>query len=570
MLKIKKVSIIIAIVIGAFFCGNNQSAQAEEIIREYITDIIINKDNSVDIVETIEYDFQEQERHGIFRTIPIKYLTANNNWRKIMISNLNVLMDDKTVGYQKSKQGRNLEIKIGNANKRINGRHQYQISYTVGGALNYFSEHDELYWNVIGSEWEVPIQQSVATVSVSGIIKTACFHGLYGSLEDCTIVESSKEKAIFKFKSLQPREGGTIVVGIEKGLIREVSFWQKWLWFLRDNWVLSLPGIALFWGGRRWWRYGRDPEGRGTIIPYYETADNLSVAEASVVMYNGLRSKDISAMIVQLAIKGFIKIKQEKEGKLFRHTNYVFYKSDVHKNKTGQLTGEEDFLFEALFELGDNEKVTTDNLKNKFYKKISTLQRKSLEAIKNRNYLPTKSQYNGGMLVVVGIVQMILLGALAIFLGSTAIISGIISLIILVFFAIFMGHRTKKGVIAKEKLLGLKLYLETAEKDRIKFHNAPSKNPQQFEKLLPYAMIFGVEKEWAKQFKDIYKEVPDWYQGANGQAFSSVVLANSLNSFGRTTAGSIASSPSSASSGGSGFSGGGSGGGFGGGGGGSW
>jgi uncharacterized membrane protein len=139
-----------------------------------------------------------------------------------------------------------------------------------------------------------------------------------------------------------------------------------------------------------------------------------------------------------------------------------------------------------------------------------------------------------------------------------------------VFFAILMGHRTKKGVEIKEKLLGLKMYLESAEKDRIKFHNAPEKNPQRFEKFLPYAMVFGVEKEWAEQFKDIYKEQPEWYEGVGGQTFNSVVLANSLNSFSRTASGSMISAPSSAGSGGSGFSGGGSGGGFGGGGGGSW
>jgi uncharacterized membrane protein len=570
MLTIKKLSIIIIITAAILFIGNNQSVQAEEVIRAYATDIIINKDSSIDIVEIIEYDFEEQRKHGIFRTIPIKYLTANNNWRKIRISNLTVLMDDKTVKYQQNKRGRNLEIKIGDANKRIDGRHKYQISYRVKGALNYFSEHDELYWNVIGSEWEVPIQQSIATISAPKIIKTACFQGPYGSLDECTIIDDNKGEAVLKFKSFQPGEEGTIVIGIEKGLIREASLWQKWLLFLIDNWVLFLPGVALFWGGRRWWKYGRDPEGRGTIIPYYTVSDNLSVAETSVVMYNNLRSKDISAIIVQLAVKGFIKIKQEKEGKIFKHTNYIFHKSDAHKNKANQLTKEEEFLFEALFEFGDNKKVTTDNLKNKFYKKVSTLQRKSLESIKSRDYLPAKSRHNGTMLVIVGIVQMILLGVLSVFLGSAAIVSGVINLVILVFFAIFMGHRTKKGVIAKEKLLGLKLYLETAEKDRLKFHNAPSKNPQQFEKLLPYAMIFGVEEEWAEQFKDIYKEAPDWYQGTNGQAFNSVVLANSLNSFGKTTSGSVVSAPSSASSGGSGFSGGGSGGGFGGGGGGSW
>jgi len=193
-----------------------------------------------------------------------------------------------------------------------------------------------------------------------------------------------------------------------------------------------------------------------------------------------------------------------------------------------------------------------------------------LNDIKARGYLPMKSSGNGVALIIIGVVQMIILGIWSVYLGAVAIIAGGVSLMVLVFFAVIMGHRTEKGVEIKEKLLGLKLYLETAEKDRIKFHNAPAKNPKRFEKLLPYAMVFGVEKEWAEQFEDIYKVQPDWYDGVGGQSFNSIILADSLHSFSETTSATAFSAPSSAGAGGSGFSGGGSGGGFGGGGGGSW
>jgi uncharacterized membrane protein len=135
-----------------------------------------------------------------------------------------------------------------------------------------------------------------------------------------------------------------------------------------------------------------------------------------------------------------------------------------------------------------------------------------------------------------------------------------------------MPQKTLKGVATKEYILGLKKYLSVAEKDRLKFHNAPDKNPQRFEKLLPYAMVLGVEKEWAEQFKDIYKQNPNWYEDRTGSpvAFNSLIFVNSLNSFSSEANSSLYSNPSSGASGGSGFSGGGSGGGFGGGGGGSW
>jgi uncharacterized membrane protein len=149
-------------------------------------------------------------------------------------------------------------------------------------------------------------------------------------------------------------------------------------------------------------------------------------------------------------------------------------------------------------------------------------------------------------------------------------VSAIISAIIVFVFGFLMPARTHKGVLAKEYILGLKEYLMVAEKDRIKFHNAPEKNPKQFEKLLPYAMVLGVEKEWAEQFKDIYIQNPSWYNDPSGANFNSLVLLSSLNSFSSSTNSVLTSVPSSASGGGSGFGGGGGGGGFGGGGGGSW
>jgi uncharacterized membrane protein YgcG len=147
-----------------------------------------------------------------------------------------------------------------------------------------------------------------------------------------------------------------------------------------------------------------------------------------------------------------------------------------------------------------------------------------------------------------------------------------------------MPARTEVGVRAHDDLLGLKDYIKLAEADRIKFLQSPEgaeklpvaeqfdpKTPEAkvklFEKLLPYAMLFGLEKDWAKQFEGIYNTAPGWYQGGNWTAFNTGYLIGSLDDFNTASSMSFAS-PSSSS--GSGFSGGGAGGGGGGGGGGGW
>jgi uncharacterized membrane protein len=119
----------------------------------------------------------------------------------------------------------------------------------------------------------------------------------------------------------------------------------------------------------------------------------------------------------------------------------------------------------------------------------------------------------------------------------------------------------------REQIQGLKRYIEVAEKDRINFHNAPEKKPELFEKLLPFAMVLGAEKAWAKQFEGIYSTPPSWYHGSSNSAFNAVLFTNNLSSFNAAATSSLTSAPKGGSgSGGGGFSGGG----FGGGGGGSW
>jgi uncharacterized membrane protein len=146
-----------------------------------------------------------------------------------------------------------------------------------------------------------------------------------------------------------------------------------------------------------------------------------------------------------------------------------------------------------------------------------------------------------------------------------AIVSVILTALCIMLFGVHMSKRSYQGVITKESILGLKEYLRVAEADRIKFHNAPEKKPEVFEKLLPYAMVLGVEKQWADQFKDIYTQEPQWYQGGTPGHFNTSAFVGSLGSFSSKAGSTLASSPSTSAGGG-----GSSGGGGGGGGGGSW
>ena len=144
-----------------------------------------------------------------------------------------------------------------------------------------------------------------------------------------------------------------------------------------------------------------------------------------------------------------------------------------------------------------------------------------------------------------------------IFMPVTVVVLGSMTVFILA-----VQRRTKKGYESLNHLKGFRDFLSVTEKERYKFHNAPEKSPQQFMQYLPYAVAFGVEKEWAEIFKDISIANPDWYRGDSVSTFSALALTNDLSAFSNSFTASAGSSPSSG--------GGSSGGGIGGGGGGSW
>jgi uncharacterized membrane protein YgcG len=544
-----------------------------EAIDSFDAQVSINADASFKVLEKIQYDFGTAQKHGIFRDIPIKYQARGGNYN-LRLGDISVKDEQgNSYNFTISYPGNNLEIKIGDANMLVSGKKMYVINYVIGRAINYFDTYDEFYWNATGNGWPVAIKKATLKVSLpqnvnKESLQSECFIGPFGSTEKCQNDLADSTGLYWANRELAPGEGLTVVFGFPKGIVHEPSAGEKFLEALKDNGILFLPVIILLFMLWLWRQKGRDPEGRGTIIAQFDAPDNLTPLEVGTVVDEKADKKDISAEIIYLAVRGYLKIKKTESKILFiTTTDYVLEKL---KNAEMQENDFDKKLMSALFDGKESVKLT--ELKNTFYKSLKEINEKIYENVLAKGYFPKnpdkvrKIYLGAGMIILfVGIFFIN-------FWGTLGVVSFILSGSIVMIFSSLMPRKTLKGVAAKEYILGLKEYLRVAEKDRLEFHNAPSKNPERFEKLLPYAMVLGVEKEWAQQFQDIYKQNPSWYEDGTGHpsAFNSLIFVNSLNSFSQSANASLASNPSSASSGGSGFSGGGSGGGFGGGGGGSW
>lgn len=578
----KKIIFILVLAVLIFTCFFNISnaqvgdeASFEESINSFHSDIKVNVDNSIDVVEKIVYNTGDIERHGIYRDI-YPYSSAGY---KIGIENVSVIDENgQEYIFELSNSGQNFRIKIGDPDKIFSGYKTYIIKYHATKAIGQFKDFDEIYWNVTGNEWLIPIYETSASMVLpegATLKQSACYLGLKGSTEQCSIENDS-----YNFKSprvLLSGEGFTVAVGFQKGIVSPYSdsdkvgnFFDKYL-----GWMIAglLPILTLFFSLLYWYKKGRDPKGRGVIVPQYDVPDELTPMEVVGIVEEKLSTEDISAEIIYLATRGYLKIKQIEELTLgiFKSVDYELVKLKDFSDVTNEFDKK---LLNGLFS-GDSQSVKLSDLKNVFYKDADLVIKAVLSSFLSKGYYKNLGgmRNRGGRLFLIIFMSIWASGFFGTLVGAIffngnpfPLIVGIfLSFVIFGIISYFFPAKTEKGVATKEYLLGLKDYLRIAEKDRILFHNAPEKKPEVFEKLLPYAMVLGVANIWAKEFEGIYTTPPSWYSGAHNGAFNAIVFTNSLASFNSFASSSLGSSPSSSGSGGGGSSGGGGGGGGGGG-----
>ncbi|MFA7314555.1 MAG: DUF2207 domain-containing protein [Candidatus Magasanikbacteria bacterium] len=546
---------------------------AEEKINNFVTDIKINSDATFHVQEKIDYNFGENERHGIYRYIPYQY-DINGKKYSINIDNISVTDENNNLlNFVISNSGGQKDIKIGDADKLLTGRKIYVINYDVKYAINYFEDHDEFYWDVTGNGWDVAIDNVNTTVelpspSAFSESKITCYSGLEGSTTNCFSSDflfppSTKDQvtgASFSTKSLDTNEGLTIVFGFAKNIVPMIERTKTPIWQM----VLSLFGlpiitfVIMFW---LWYSKGKDQDFHDPIIAQYDSPDNLPPGIVGTILDEKVDNQDISSEIIYMAIAGYFKISRIENKILLFKT--IDYQLDKLKNADDNLKNYQKTLLNAFFK--DKQSVKLSDLKYTLSKDLSTAHKEIYNFVVDNQYF-VKNPFT--VKLVYNLIGMTFL-ALAFFVFSStlfALTNLAVSGVIIIIFSLFMAKKTSKGVKTRNYILGLKEYIRVAEKERIKFHNAPEKKPDTFEKFLPYAMVFKLEKQWAKQFEGIYLEQPSWYSGANLATFSAMSFVSDINNFSSVARTSFAQN----SGGSSGFGGGFSGGGFGGGGGGSW
>lgn len=584
-------------------------------IESYDIDMHVNENNTYDITEKITAYFDEP-RHGIYRKIPLKNNiiradgTKSSNRAKIT----NIQVNDK---YTTHKEYGYEVIKIGDANKTLTESHTYTIKYTYDIGKDPLKDADELYFNLIGGEWDTSINDINFKItmpksfdeSLLGFTSGYAGHGTDSS--DVSYFVDGNTIHGFYSNTLNEGEALTVRLTLPEGYFVGARSTLE----LYPIVVIIFSLLCVIIAGSLWAKYGKDDTVVETIE--FHPPEGFNSAEIGFLYKGAADTKDIISLLIYLADKGYLTIEETEETGLFSKSKGF----RITKVREYDGTNEYECLFfNGLFS-GTKTSVTPSDLYDRFYRtlnKIKTImntkenKNRIFELSANKKikwlffmiaaifiFITTKPIIDymhpfflifaylfpaiGFTVLIITLLNIINIPKIfgivwgGMFGGIPMVITvlpalvqnsmycimyaiGLICIVFIAFFVKIMPKRTPYGTQILGKIQGFKRFLETAEKTQLE--SLVAQNPQYFYNILPYTYALGVSSIWMKQFETIAMQAPDWYRSHN--SFNMHNFNHFMNDTMKTAQSSMSSSPSSSSSGGGGVSGGGSGGGGGG------
>lgn len=527
---------------------------------------------------TITANFPPRKNHGIAPIFVTKY---DGHWTDFQLQSVT----DET-GKSLAYHWRNNELRIGDKETFVEGQHTYVITYTQRDVTRYASstERDEFYWDVIGAGWRVPIEQAVVTVSMDESLRAArqgeafCYQGQTGSSQRCEVTMEG-DMYTAEVTGIKPGRGVTMAFGFAPGTF---TAYQKPLQEqLVELWtrvqVVAAAVAAAMLMGLTWWRrrlLGRTSELK-PIAPEYLPPRSVSVATAGYILkhYDTRKGSPLAAQLIDLAVRHYVRVYEVKAATLLRRAQYEI---EIIK-KVDTLRPEEREILEDMFDsqtLSVGDKLNLKLLKNNtaYVNRTMDDDANVQELVRDSYGLCEKNAAHR---------RRVRRWAWGLLLLSVVLVSP--PLLVAAVVAYVMSRTswslTDDGLALRRYLQGLKMYIGVAEAERLQLLQSPegaekvrvdTHDEKQlvklYERVLPYAILFGQEKSWTKQLGAYYEQQgtsPDWYRGQG--AFNAAVFASSMSSLSATTSAVSSYSSSSGGSTGGGFVGGGGGGGGGGG-----
>ncbi len=637
MTRLLRTLAAVALALLTLLVPSTATAASTDVIDQLDITIDIRPEGTLEVTETYHWDFGSRAGLGLTRLLDSRFAYPEDPGR-VRVYEYRRFRATSPTGAPAQvwvhDDGPQVRVDIGapdGSDDRRTGRQVYQLTYTVDGALNAIRNHpdvpdqDELYWNVTGHDWEVPIEQ--ATVTVTGpaeVVDHACYQGDRGSRDGCDTLTADGTRVTAGGRSLSPGSGLTVMAAYPPGTFTRTTpiledeqtspfsdeppswtataadlVWRHWLWL--TPLALAVPVLFGRWRVRR----GRDLHyvgltpgllpAPGTTPPVarlrseppvavrFTPPDHLRPAEVGALDEKEVKDRHVAATVIDLAVRGYLRIHEAGTGRDGRPDDWLFVATPEHA-PTDRLTRYEHTLLAGLFH--GRRQVRLSELRAHFFRTTRAARRELGAEIDRRRYftrsLAPSRAYRVGR---VGFALALLLGFPMLFgVTMTALPeSANFLLLIAVGFVVAIAvavwwtaktrwRRTPSGRALHEQSRGFRRYLTTAEAHQLRWEEGQDI----FSRYLPYAIVYEAAERWAAVFAELEAQGtpvgrPAWYVGTatfGGGSFTD--LGRAISNLSTTASSALSATPGSSggsgsSSGGGGFSGGGGGGGGGGG-----
>lgn len=580
-----------------------------ERIESYGIDVTLDADGTATFRETIAYAF-DGRKHGIYRDILVRQrCTADYDraypFELVSVESPSGAPDRYTLEHPDPVAGNPLDgiawlvdgspltrVKIGDPDRTITGTQTYVIEYRLRAVTNSFDDHDELYWNVVGNGWSVPIDKVDVTVhGPKRITGVTCYAGPTGSGAPCTSAGTAGRVARFAQASIAPHENVTVAVAFPPGTFPGAAplYEDRWSFASAVHppvWASATAGILLVAVVAGWsalaYRLGRDrqvagshvdvafaPVGaQGVPVPLFGDdhspvefvpPEAIRPGQVGLLVDEVAHPVDVTATIVDLAVRGYLRI-EEVERK-WRRDDYLLTRLD--KSPEGLLPYEKLLLDELISRPGDSKKLS--DLHNTFASSFKKVVDAIYDDAVKRGWFSVRPDRVRRRWKAIGWVVLVASVALAVvaFLYTKLAVLAVplfVAGLLAVIGARWMPRRTPAGTGVLRRVRGFEEFIRDSEAPRARW----AENHDIFSEYLPYAIVLRCADRWARTFEDLGQEAvgtTGWYQG---QSFAPLYVSSAMSSFSSSAGTTLTSAPSSSGGGGGGFSGGGGGGGGGG------
>lgn len=436
--------------------------------------------------------------------------------------------------YEKDYKAGSKLLYIGNPDSSLTfGSHVYKIIYTVKRPFKYGEGYDELYWNVNGNGWEFDIDTIGCVVKFpegATVNSFSCYTGKYGdSAKDCSGKFDAKTSSLVFTANggMLKNEGLTIACSIPEGIITREPEWSIIL--LSNSGPFFMIWVAILLLIRNlvilgWRKLRAANKSKATIVPEFTVPDGVTPAMAGYIYHKGYEPSQTIASLVNLAVNKVITITADGQNS----GSYLIASTgaEVPSGKDAE---------QLLIE--DAEIIVSGHIKpNEASEEVAYFDAQVRTYCSSRNKNSTLFAYKksgqtwGGIFIGFSLAVSVFLMALHYKPSAMTFVYYLTGIILCVLFhrLLNLGYTkyTQAGELLLNKILGLRMFLATADSQRMNSINKPNADFVP-EKMLPYAIALDCVKEWTSAFGDTIKKSLSTDSFAENTMVSSVIYSRS-------------------------------------------